>query len=340
MSQQTVLLIGGSGAQGFPIVEALSRDSRYAVRVLTRNAHSDAAKELLALANVTLAVGEATNEADLRKAFLGVDLAFVNLNSNVLGIPGEIFWGMRIYDIALESGVKHYVWSALEDVLRLSGYDEACRVGHYEGKSRITEWMKSKAQTPMKWSVLTTGPYIEMLHELLRPTKEDGTAVFRYPLEDGAIPFVHLDDIGNAAKWLFDHPEEATGLNLKTAVEHASGDIIAKAFMAVTGQPARYEVISKDEWFADRLPVPSDFKMGQESSWNSPEDPALLTYRYSFGNWWNLYQRSAGNAGLIKADYQLLDRILPDRVKSVKDWMEKVSYDGEPRAVLKNYSGK
>jgi hypothetical protein len=303
---------------------------------MTRNAESDTAKELLALPNVTLAVGSTTNEADLRSAFHGVDLTFVNLNSNVLGIPGEIFWGMRIFDIAIESGVKHYIWSALEDVLRLSRYDEACRVGHYEGKSRVTEWMKAKPQTPMKWSVLNTGPYIEMLHELLRPTEEDGTVVFRYPLEDGAIPFVHLDDVGKAVKWLFDHPQEATGMILKTAVEHASGDTIAEAFTAVTGKPARYESISKDDWFQDRLPVPSDYKMGQEYG---PDDPALLTYRYSFGNWWNLYQRSADNVGLLKADYELLNRILPDRVKSVKEWMQKVGYTGESKAVLKHYTG-
>lgn len=248
---------------------------------------------------------------------------------------------MRIFEIAIESGVKHYVWSALEDALALSGYDESCRVGHYEGKSRVTEWMKAKPQAPMKWSALTTGPYIEMLHELLRPTKsEDGMWVFQYPLKDGAVPFVHLEDVGKAVKWILDHPEESAGLNLKLAVEHASGDIVAKAFTAVTGQPARYEDVSKEKWFELRLPGPSGLKMGMQYEGNTAEDPTLLTVEQNFGNWWNLYQRSGGNNGLLRADYGFLDRILPDRVKSVEDWMRKVEYIGERRSVLKNYNGK
>ncbi|KAF2475164.1 NAD(P)-binding protein [Lindgomyces ingoldianus] len=339
MDRQTVLIVGGAGAQGIPIVKGI--DPKYAVRVLTRNPDSDTAKDLLTLPNVSIAAGDASNESDLRRAFQGVDLAFVNTNSFALGIRAEIFWGMRIFEIAVESGVKHYVWSALEDTLALSGYDEACRVGHYEGKSRVTEWMKAKSQTPMKWSVITTGPYIEMLHELFRPVKEEnGTWVFQFPLKDGAIPFVHLEDVGKAVKWLLDHPEEAAGMNLKTTVEHASGTIIASAFTAVTGQQARYEPISIEQWFQVTPPGPPSYKMGSGYEGNSAEDPTLLTIEQNFGNWWHLYQRSGGNQGLIKTDYGLLDKIFPNRVKSVEEWMKKVQYTGERRLVIKNYNGR
>ncbi|ORX99408.1 hypothetical protein BCR34DRAFT_435259, partial [Clohesyomyces aquaticus] len=330
MAPQNVLIIGGAGAQGVPIVRALSSDPRYAVCVLTRNPDSETAKELLTLPNVTLAIGDASNEADLRAAFQGISLAFVNTNSNALGIRAEMYWGTRIFEIAIESGVQHYIWSSLEDTLALSGYDEACRVGHYAGKSRVAEWMCAFPQSPMKWSVITTGPYIEMLHELFRPRKEeDGTRVFGFPLKDGAIPFVHLDDVANGVKWLFDHPEEAAGKDLKMTVEHASGKIIAEAFEKVTGQKARYEDISKEDWYQRSGIGPLDWKMGEGYEGNRPEDPTLLSVEQNFGNWWNLYQRSAGNKGLIKTDYEELDRILPHRVKSVEAWMTKVGYTGE-----------
>lgn len=248
---------------------------------------------------------------------------------------------MRIFDIAVQSGVKHYIWSALEDALTLSGYDEACRVGHYEGKSRVTQWMKSKPQTPMKWSVLTTGPYIEMLHELLRPAKlDDGTWVFRFPLKDGAVPFVHLDDVGRAVKWILDTPGESAGLNVKISVEHASGEDVASAFTEATGQPARYESVPVAQWLKDSPPGPPSYKMGSQYEGNTPDDPTLLTVEQNFSNWWNLYQRSVGNKGLLKTDYALLDRVIPGRVRSVREWMEKVDYTGERRFVIKNYSGK
>lgn len=180
-----------------------------------------------------------------------------------------------------------------------------------------------------------------MLHELFRPSKQDdGTWVFRFPLRDGAIPFVHLDDIGKSAKWIFDHPEESAGLDFKTAVEHASGETVAKAFIAVTGQPARYEDISKEQWFRDAPPGPPGYKMGGGYEGNNPNDPTLLTVEQNFGNWWNLYRRSANNKGLLKVDYAFLDRVTPDRVKSVEEWMRKVGYTGEWRSVIKHFMGR
>ena len=46
-----------------------------------------------------------------------------------------------------------------------------------------------------------------------------------------------------------------------------------------------------------------------------------LTFERNFANWWNLYRASGGNKGLMKRDYELLDRILPGRVRSVEECM-------------------
>jgi hypothetical protein len=54
-----------------------------------------------------------------------------------------------------------------------------------------------------------------------------------------------------------------------------------------------------------------------------------------FTNWWNLYKASAGNKGLIRRDYQFLDKILPGRAKSVGDWMKKEKYTGERVSLVK-----
>jgi hypothetical protein len=36
-----------------------------------------------------------------------------------------------------------------------------------------------------------------------------------------------------------------------------------------------------------------------------------------------------------KRDWASLDKIHPQRIKSLKEWMEKNKYDGQPKAVLK-----
>ena len=90
-----ILVIGGTGAQGLPVVNgacarpslsrasarpdliffsraALSSSKHFTVRVLTRNTNSSRAQQLVKLPNVTLVEGRQDNQKDLHKAFHGV----------------------------------------------------------------------------------------------------------------------------------------------------------------------------------------------------------------------------------------------------------------------------
>jgi len=323
-----VLIIGGTGGQGMPIAEELAQHG-FHVRVLTRNQDSDNSKKLATLPNVSLYTGATDDEDALRKAFAGVDYAFVNLNSWALGIKNEIFWGIRIFEIAVQSGVKHYIWSSLDNYFLETRYDDSLRVGHYYGKGHVEQWMTALPQTPMRWSILATSPYIEQLWNLQFPKKSDsGEYEFRLPLGDGAIPYTCLDDLGYYVRWILAHPEKSAGLNLKLSVEHVSLKQLASTFTEVTGKPAKATNITIDEWFEGTgLATSGDHLIG--SSKVSTDDPSLLTVHDNFSAWWRLYQQSAGNKGILKRDYALLDEIHPQRTKSLKQWMKRVKYDGE-----------
>ncbi len=88
-----VCVIGATGAQGIPVVRALTKDGKYAVRAVTRDATGPDAKMLASWPNVTLCVGNVYDEKFLRQAFKGTQLAFVNTNGYVTGEKGEIYWG-------------------------------------------------------------------------------------------------------------------------------------------------------------------------------------------------------------------------------------------------------
>jgi hypothetical protein len=240
---------------------------------------------------------------------------------------------MRIFELAVESGVEHYIWSGLDSALRDSGYDEKLRCGHYEGKARVTEWMKAQPQKPMAWSVLTTGPYAEMLNEHHRPNQDsDGVFVFSAPLEDGAVPYIALDDIAQYVLWIFNNPSESIGLNLKVATEHVGYAHLAEVFTAVTGKPARYEKITIDQALAKPGMYPTDNKLGAE--YEGENDDTLMTFKENFLAFWRIYQRSAENKGVIRRDYDMLDRILPGRAKSIQEWMERTGYVAEHKPLL------
>ena len=305
--------------------------------MLTRDSTSENSKLLACLPKVSLFLGRTDDEESLRGAFAGIDLAYVNTNSFVLGIKNEIYWGIRIYELAVQAKVKHFIWSSLDNFTFDTQYDDALRVGHYYGKAHVEQWLSAipQREDSTRWSVLTTGPYIEMLSELLRPRQdEDGIYVFEAPLGNGSVPFVHLEDLGHYVHWIFSHISQSAGMNLKVAVEHVSYDYLAATFTKVTGKPARYHNVSFDELFTSGAFAPvSEVRLGAETA---GEDPTLLSYRQNFTAWWRLYQRSGGNRGIIKRDYDYLDEIFPQRVRSVEQWMRKTNYTGEMRPVLKN----
>jgi uncharacterized protein YbjT (DUF2867 family) len=74
-----ILVVGGTGAQGIPVVKGLVKDKKYFCRILTRDAKSARAQQLLALGNVELVEGTFASEQDLRNGFRGCDGAFVNV---------------------------------------------------------------------------------------------------------------------------------------------------------------------------------------------------------------------------------------------------------------------
>jgi LmbE family N-acetylglucosaminyl deacetylase len=134
-----IFVIGGTGAQGIPIIRDLVKDGKYSVRVLTRDSSSARAKGLLALGNVSFLEGSFADEAILREGFRSCDGAFVNLDGFNTGEKAEVYWAIRSYEIAIEEGIEFFVYGNLDYALKKSGYDSTFRAGHYDGKGRIAE---------------------------------------------------------------------------------------------------------------------------------------------------------------------------------------------------------
>src|ERR1700712_4326141 len=108
-----ILVIGGTGAQGAAVVRVLDATNHYNIVILTRNASSSHAKEL-ASPNVSFIEGNCFNEDDLIKAFQGIDSCYVNIDGFAVGEKAEVYWGVRIYEIAVWAGVKHFVYGGID----------------------------------------------------------------------------------------------------------------------------------------------------------------------------------------------------------------------------------
>ncbi|KIV89367.1 hypothetical protein PV10_08942 [Exophiala mesophila] len=322
-----IFVVGGTGAQGIPVVRGLVKDGKYKVRVLTRDANSRRAKELVALGNVELVEGTFASEADLRNGLRGCDGAFVNIDGFNSGEKTEIYWAIRSYELAIEEGIKFFVYGNLDYVYKKSGYDPKFRTGHYDGKGRIAEWIllqNKDNDKRMGAAIFTTGPYIEMSiakATIFTPSIENGVVTWRVPVGDGAVVHVALDDCEHYVRWLFDHPERSNGMDLEVAIDHIHYADLAAAFEKVTGHQARYIDTDLDTyWKTGNTAGAAD----TGSAYNSdPKDPAFMTFRQNFSGFFNMWKYSGGNTGVIQRDYKLLDEIHPGRIRSAEEFFRR-----------------
>ncbi|KAJ5930965.1 hypothetical protein N7466_006458 [Penicillium verhagenii] len=328
----TVLVIGGTGAQGIPVVKALASGSKYKVRVLARSASSATAKELSSIPGVEIFEGDPYHEPTLRDAFKGVSYAFANTNGFAIGEKAEIYWGIRLYELAREFHLQHFVYAGLPYASKLGNFDPKYRTGHLDGKGKVVDFLSAQPTSPMAWSVITSCLYAEGLSEVIRPfpdTEDPTTMVFAAPLGDGKCPLIHLEDYGSYVRWIFDNPTRSNGLELPVATEDIAWKDLAAAFTAVTGIKAVYKDVTFDEYFQLGVWANPDAILGDSAQSN---DSTLFTVRQNFTGFWNTWKDN-----LSKRDYLLLDEILPTRVKSVREWMEKTGYTGKHMPVLKSY---
>lgn len=316
-----IFVVGGTGAQGVPIVRALVADKKYSVRVLSRDPASRRAKELLALGNVSILEGSFADEATLREGFRGCDGAFINIDGFNAGEKTETYWAIRSYEIALEEGIKFFVYGNLDYALKKSGYDSKFRTGHYDGKGRMGEWILFQNQANrdrMGAAIFTSGPYIEMAFSPMTPmtpSVEDGVVTWRVPLGDGAVVHVSLEDCGYYVRWLFDHPERANGMDLEVAIEHVKYANLAAAFEKVTGHPARYIDIDLNAYWSGPRKGMGDQPAGYNAD---PSDKSTMNFRDNFSGFWNVWKH-----GIVKRDYALLDEIHPNRIRTAEQWMRR-----------------
>jgi hypothetical protein len=110
---------------------------------------------------------------------------------------------------------------------------------------------------------------------------------------------------------------------LDTATEHVSWHKVVKAFTEVTGKPAIYNQVAPRafaEIVASNMSEVLESRFGVSGLKVSDNFEAFLELHSLATN---------GGQGLWTVDYELLDKILPHRIRSVTEWMDTVRYTGD-----------
>lgn len=139
-----------------------------------------------------------------------------------------------------------------------------------------------------------------------------------------------MEDVGVYSLWLFDHPTESSGLSLRLATDIVSFPEIAAVFTEVTGKKAVHNSLPMEEYLPLAEPYPKA-AANFVTDPHEPRDESTMTWRENFAAWWRYW-----DSGLYEPrDFVLLDKIHPSRIRSLKDWMTRVQYDGQRKNILK-----
>ncbi len=249
---KVIAVVGATGAQGGALVRAICADATgpFRVRALTRKPGSEAAMALKSLGAQVVAA-DLDNAASLDDAFRGAHGAFCVTNFWEHFSPEkETAQATALAHATRKAGVKHVIWSTLEDTRRNVPLDDErmptlmkhYKVPHFDAKGAADEIFRTQGAPT---TFLRTSFYWEnLIHFGMAPkVAPDGTLVFALPMGKARLPGIAAGDIGRCAYAIFKDPARWIGKTVGVAGEHPTGEKMAADLAAALKRPVRYQAV-------------------------------------------------------------------------------------------------
>src|SRR4029453_4166609 len=240
---KVITVLGATGTQGGAVARALL-NGEFAVRAVTRDAASPKAQALTRLGAPGVEA-PLTGEGSLCGPLRGACGAFL--------VPP--YWEHRsptrelaevenLISAAQATGLRHVVWSTLEDTREVIAADDdrmpvigdGYRVPRFDVKGGTADALFAKSGLPTTYLLMSF--YWDNLLTLAKPQRDpDGTLAVHLPLGDTAIAGVASDDIGQVVLRVFQQPAETIGVTIPVVGEYLTGQQMTAALSTVLGGP-------------------------------------------------------------------------------------------------------
>ena len=248
--KKIIAVVGSTGAQGGGLVRAIVADphSGFAARAITRDVNKDKAKALAA-AGAEVVSADLDNVESLKKAFTGAYGVYgvTNFWEHFSG-EKEIQQAKNIAQAAKAAGVKHVIWSTLEDTRKLMSADDT-RMPILQGKYRVPHF-DAKAEADAAFNglpvtYLLISFYWDNLYMFgLAPKRDDkGVYTWTFPMGEAKLPGIAADDIGKVALGIFKAGAEYIGKTVGIAGESLSFQEMSKKLETIGIKPVQFNAV-------------------------------------------------------------------------------------------------
>jgi len=265
--KKIIAVVGATGAQGGGLVRAIlaDRTSEFAVRALTRHTDSDKAR-ILAQAGAEVVSADLDDQASLERAFAGTHGVFALTNFwEHLSPEKELAQAGNQARAAKAAGVRHVIWSTLEDTRRwvplgddrMPTLQGRYKVPHFDAKGEADQIFRVLG-VPTTF-LLTAFYWDNLIHFGAGPQKgPDGRLAISFPLGDKKLPAIAVEDIGKAAYAIFQRGDEFINRTVGIAGEHLSGQEMAAALSRALGQEIVYNAVTPEAYRSFGFPGADD----------------------------------------------------------------------------------
>ncbi len=265
--KKIIAVVGATGAQGGGLVRAILSDvsGGFTARALTRNVSSDKAKELAKLGAEVVAA-DVDDVESLKRAFNGAYGAYcVTFFWEHFSPEKELAQATAMARAAKESGLKHVIWSTLEDTRkwvplsdnRMPTLMGKYKVPHFDSKGEADR-VFSDLGVPTTW-LLTSFYWDNMIFFGMGPKKgPDGKLAITLPMGDKKLPSIAAEDIGKCAYGIFKKGSELIGKKVGIAGEHLTGAQMAAGLTKALGREVRYNAVTPEAYRGFGFPGAED----------------------------------------------------------------------------------
>jgi uncharacterized protein YbjT (DUF2867 family) len=265
--KKIIAVVGATGAQGGGLARAILNDKNgpFALRAITRNVNSDKAKAL-ADVGAEVVAADLDDVKSLKKAFEGAHGAYCVTNFWEHFKPEkELSQARNMAQAAKEAGVKHVIWSTLEDTRksiplsddRMPTLMGKYKVPHFDAKGEA-DAIFTELGVPTTF-LLTSFYWENLIYFGMGPKKgADGKLAITLPIGNKKLASISSEDIGKTAYAIFEAGDEMIGKTVGIAGGHLTGAQMAKSLSKALGQPVVYNAVTPAAFRAFGFPGAED----------------------------------------------------------------------------------
>lgn len=265
--KKVIAVVGATGSQGGGLVRAILSDPAggFSARAIVRDIHSPKAIELGKLGAEVVA-GDVDDVESLKRAFKGAYGAFcVTFYWAHMSPDREIANAKALATAAKAAGVKHAIWSTLEDVRkfvpltdnRMPTIQGKYKCPHFDTKGESNHFF-SDLGVPVTF-LQTTFYWDNLIFFGLGPKKgPDGKLAITFPMGDKRLAGIASQDIGKCAYGIFRRGKEFIGKTVSIAGEFLTCAEMAARLSRSLGREIRYNEVSPEVYRSFGFPGADD----------------------------------------------------------------------------------